>query len=233
MSPVLRSFESLVDFLGSALGSNTEIALHDFENVNHSLVKIVNGHVSGRAVGAPATDLALRILHDAEERGVTFISGYESESVDHRPLRSASYIIREDDRVVGMMCLNTDISELKDLRDLVERVCALFSPQDGSPGSSPSRCGGPAPAAAVQGGPPASVSERLAGSSEELVRQSIASSSACADRDPRDLSPRERLEVVRELNGKGIFLLKGAVGDTAEVLGVSVPSVYRYLHKVR
>ena len=41
------------------------------------------------------------------------------------------------------------------------------------------------------------------------------------------------MEIIRDLNNNGMFLLKGAVATVAEVMGVSEPSVYRYLQKVK
>ena len=44
-----------------------------------------------------------------------------------------------------------------------------------------------------------------------------------------NLKPEQKLEIVRELFQKGIFSLKGAVTQVAEVMRVSEPSIYRYL----
>ena len=90
MNVAVERYVPLVEFLGAALGSNTEIALHDFTDLEHSIVAIANGHVSNREIGAPATDFALKIVNDyAPERG-DIVSGYTSHSTDNRPLRSAS-----------------------------------------------------------------------------------------------------------------------------------------------
>ena len=61
MNEKVAAFVPFVDFLGAALGSATEVALHDLTDPSHSIVKIVNGHVSGRAVGAPATAFSLKM----------------------------------------------------------------------------------------------------------------------------------------------------------------------------
>ena len=43
----------------------------------------------------------------------------------------------------------------------------------------------------------------------------------------------DRVEVVRLLEAAGFFLLKGGINAAAERLGVSEPTIYRYLVQVR
>jgi predicted transcriptional regulator YheO len=50
---------------------------------------------------------------------------------------------------------------------------------------------------------------------------------------PERLSSQEKIEVVRELNELGVFLLKGGVSQVAASLSISEPTVYRYLQKLK
>ena len=43
-----------------------EVILHNLESLEHSVMQIVNGHHSGRKIGAPITDLALGMLSQIE-----------------------------------------------------------------------------------------------------------------------------------------------------------------------
>lgn len=43
-------------------GEDTEVLLHDVSDLDHSIVAILNGGISGRSVGGPAMDLVLSIL---------------------------------------------------------------------------------------------------------------------------------------------------------------------------
>lgn len=49
--------------------------------------------------------------------------------------------------------------------------------------------------------------------------------------DVASLGQSDRVDVIRHLNGNGVFMLKGAVACAATALGISEPSVYRYLQK--
>ena len=46
------------------------------------------------------------------------------------------------------------------------------------------------------------------------------------------LNQEEKIEIVRDLEGKGVFMLKGAVSEVAEKLGVSEATLYRYIRIV-
>ncbi len=50
---------------------------------------------------------------------------------------------------------------------------------------------------------------------------------------PERMTPDERMELLLDLYDTGVFELKGAVSRAAFVLGMSEPSVYRYLAKIR
>ena len=62
-----------------------------------------------------------------------------------------------------------------------------------------------------------------------MLDAAIATQNAPVDRMQRD----ERIEVVRTLEENGFFLLKGGISAAAQRLGVSEPTIYRYLVKVR
>ena len=50
---------------------------------------------------------------------------------------------------------------------------------------------------------------------------------------PSHMSQRQKQEIVRRLDECGVFLIKGAVPEVAQLMGSSVASVYRYLSNVR
>ena len=50
---------------------------------------------------------------------------------------------------------------------------------------------------------------------------------------PEDMTPSERREVCVDLYDVGVFRLKGAIPKTAEALGISEQTVYRYVSAIR
>ena len=126
MNETVRRFLPMVDFLEQILGKNSEIVLHDFSDPDHAIVDIRNGIVSGRKIGGPATDLALKIMHDAKYRDLPFITGYEGRGAGGKTLESATFFIREDDEIVGMLCVNTDLSTVRSINAMAQQLMACF-----------------------------------------------------------------------------------------------------------
>lgn len=48
-----------------------------------------------------------------------------------------------------------------------------------------------------------------------------------------EILKEDRLKVIDELNKKGIFFVKGAIHLVANSLGISPPTIYRYLEKLK
>ena len=51
--------------------------------------------------------------------------------------------------------------------------------------------------------------------------------------DLRKMGKQEKIEVVERLQGLGTFMVKGTIWHVADMLGVSVPTVYRYLATIK
>ena len=192
MNETVRRFLPMVDFLEQILGKNSEIVLHDFSDPDHAIVDIRNGIVSGRKVGGPATDLALKIMHDPKYRDLPFITGYEGRGAGGKTLESATYFIRENDEIVGMLCVNTDLSTVRSINAMAQQLMACFD-------AAPTRTE-PAPIEV----------ESLSESTQELIDRSIAELLSARGLDVASLGQSDRVDVIRHLNGNGVFMLKGA-----------------------
>ncbi|KIL42353.1 hypothetical protein SD70_01715 [Gordoniibacillus kamchatkensis] len=201
-----------VDFLAMVLGPSHEIVLHDLENLDHSIVAIKNNHISGRKVGDPATDLVLKILNDKEMQKKEFVYNYSGYSKNGKRLRSSTYFIRnEDGQIVGMLCINSDMTNVLKFMDSLAEFMNIqdFEASDQT------------------------ISENLSSSIEDLTLTSIQSILNSKSVEPERMTQEEKIEVVSELNQKGTFLLKGAVSEVAKHLKTSEATIYRYLQKLK
>ena len=63
---ILQSYDTVLDGLAEYLGEGCEIVLHSLENLEQSVIKIVNGHHTGRTIGAPITNLAMEMLEEIQ-----------------------------------------------------------------------------------------------------------------------------------------------------------------------
>lgn len=209
MHPRLRSYLPLVDFLAAALGSNTEVVLHDLSDPGASVIAIRNGHISGRKPGSPATDLSLELLERGAYRDTPFLAGYEGRSVSGHRLNSSTFFIRDEaGEPVGLLCLNSDYHHLLGAYEEMGALIASMGLQ-----------------------PDAALKETLHQDMADLVRAGLVRLFPSGPDSAKDLSQREKRELVQALSQQGIFKVKGSVHLVAEHLGVSVPTIYRCLQK--
>jgi predicted transcriptional regulator YheO len=114
---VLESYKMMLDGLSDYLGSAYELVLHSLDDLEHSAVKVINGHLTGRSEGAPITELALnmleRICSCSVQKDYVCYHGYNK---DGHPLRSSTIAIRSNGRIIGLLCMNfymnTPLSEI-------------------------------------------------------------------------------------------------------------------------
>lgn len=218
----IDNYVPFVEFLGTFLGENCEVVLHDATSKEKSVLAIANGHISGRGVGAPLTDLALKFLVDEVYRKQDWMMGYTTEGRTGHILHSATYFIKDcEGELLGMLCLNMDTSDMLAARDLINKVINSagfersvkkeeFTSLSGGDGDS----------------------ETFPNSMEDLTESLIVRVISDTNILPERMTSDEKMDVVSTLNERGVFMLKGAIKDVAKHLVVSEATVYRYLQKV-
>ena len=212
---ILDYYKKLVDFLGEVLGKNAEVVLRDCRKPDHDIIAIANGHVSGRTIGAPITDFTLSILANEEWKERDYVVNYEGKAAPDKRLRSSTYFIREEGKLVGQLCVNLFQYGILRLRQL----SGMELMSDG--GKSGIICSGPVE----------NFSEDVMGDMMKKAVITVVGSSEAKVRER--LTQNEKIEIIGELNRAGLFQLKGAVGAVAEYLYCSEASVYRYQSKIQ
>lgn len=212
----LDKYIPMVNFIAGIMGKNSEVVLHDLADLDHSVIAIRNNSVSNREVGAPATDLVLKILKENSKYKGDFITNYQGVNKFNKLLNSSTYFIRDDDgSLIGLICVNTDETALNSLMEAVSNVYSIYKKV---PESEPEDDG---------------ESENLSSSAEELARISISKITSAKGITTEYLKQEDKISIVEELHQKGIFLLKGAVQEVAHALGTSEATIYRYIHKIK
>ena len=107
---ILKSYEAAVDGLALLIGEHCEIVLHSLEDLKRSAVKIANGHHTGRKVGSPITDLALRMLHDITDEDCSTSKAYFTRAKTGALMKSLTIAIRNKSRrIIGLLCINMNL----------------------------------------------------------------------------------------------------------------------------
>ncbi|MCX8647024.1 transcriptional regulator [Bifidobacterium sp. B4107] len=251
VSPALRPFIPLVDFLGEILGPNAEVVLQSVKDFSHSVVAIANGHLSGRTIGSPATDLVLRIWQNHKYEQRDYLTHYTGYTIQGHPMVSSTFFLRDArGRVIGFLCINFDNSAFRQASQQLRQASAyldalgLTGPaaelKDRGTASekSDAQVGRAQPTSgAVRLNDKTvgdqSTREVLSVNTNELVTHNIADFAAELEVPPARVNRQERLQLITRLEGSGVFLIKGAVDTVAQALEVSSASIYRYLHTIR
>ena len=214
---ILDYYKKLVDFLGQVLGEDAEVVLRDCRKPDHDIVAIANGHVSGRTIGAPITDFTLSILASEQWKEKDFIVNYLGKTATQKRLRSSTFFIREEGRLVGELCINIDMTKYERLsREMLKLGGADLLPdnEDG-------------PICGV-------VSEHFSNDAiRDLLEKAVMETMGSHEQIVRErLTQEDRIAILEMLDRSGLFHLKGAVSEAAKYLYCSEASIYRYLSKI-
>ncbi|MFQ3396151.1 PAS domain-containing protein [Enterobacter mori] len=214
-SRLIKELSAVMEALSSISGQNTEIVLQDLDNPDSSVLKIVNGHVSGRQVGCsilkgPENDLGFLGLLAQEtsedETDPTVFSNYRTVGPQGKPLRSSTVLFKDEKgKAILSLCFNADYSGVDAARELL----AQLAPQDIS--SAPNSATG------------------LESKMNEIIRTCIPPSGQLRT----GATKKEKVEIVRQMQEKGLFIVRGGVEMAAKVLGVSRYTIYNYLDEIK
>ena len=209
--PFWKGYIELVDFLGECFGDNVEVVLHDLRDLEHSVIAISNGHITGRSVGAPLTMFAVNKIHNRKDGDTNRIMNYSGTAQNGNPMRSSSFFIRNAmDEIVGMLCINIDISEYQKAEETLRKLCFRDIPQKDEKTSSDAL-------------------EYFPTSMSVMVGQALHEVLAEENIQVGRLKSAEKIRIVGSLQQKGLFQMKGAVSELAVQLQTSESTIYRYL----
>ena len=113
----------VVDCIADLLGPNAEVVLHDVRRPEKSVIMIRNGHITGRALGAPLTDLGFFMLRESEKR-IETLGVYYSRTEDGKVLKCNGANLRDArGNVEAMLCVNIDVtSDAQNIRNGMEHL---------------------------------------------------------------------------------------------------------------
>lgn len=206
----LDTYKRLLKMLAVQFGSKSEFVLHDLtKEYDNTIVAIENSHITNRNVGNCGSNLGLEILRLGTHRFDNDTFGYFTELKDGRLLRSSSmYLYNEDGKVEGCICINTDVTEMKELGRYYQELTVADSREDDPREIFPKN-----------------VTE-LVDYYIDLHRQSFGHDISVSGKP-------DKLEAIRFFDKNGLFLITKAGGKICSYLGISKGTLYSYLDEVR
>lgn len=200
---ILNSYIPVLDGLANYLSSCYELVLHSLEDYDHSVICIYNGEHTGRKVGAPITDLALKMLEQIEEGHVDSLV-YFSRNAKGEPLKSTTLAIRgEGNKVIGLLCINMYMNvPLIDMINSYVPDSALNSH---------------------------SFTETYTQNPDELIESTLEEEKLSVLSDSTILPSNKNKIIIERLYDKGIFQLKDSVIKVEKLMDISKNTIYMHI----
>ncbi len=203
MHPLMVNIIPLVDLIAEAFGKNCEVALFEMSS-NNSIIYIANGHVTGRKVGDTMRQHEITSIQNVN--GHNKVLNYSSTTKEGRTLKSSMYFIKNDsEQNIGCLCINFDVSDLVVASKALENLLSIGQCQTNN------------------------VKDNINDILIDIVNSTLNSIGIPISYLNKD----DKVEIVKKLNDKGLFLIKGAVDYVAERLCVSRYTIYNYLEEIK
>lgn len=205
---ILQSYCGIIDGLAEYLGNGYEIVLHSLENLDQSVIHIVHGEYTGRKVGAPITDKALKMLDVIEHDNKSEVT-YFSKNKKGEPLKSVTLAIRgENNRIIGLLCMNFYMNT-----PFADMIASFTMPETIATNVKSD--------------------ETFAENVDDLIVTSLNTVREMVQNDQTILPSNKNKAIVRILYDRGIFNIKDSVIKVAELMGISKNTVYMHLRNIQ
>lgn len=208
MHSILKAYIPVANMLTQTFGKSCEIVIHDLTQPESSVVYVANGTVTGRKEGQAFDHLIRQVLLNKKFKD-DCTANYIFEAENGKKVKSSSALIRNPEgEVVGMLCINYDLT----VSYLIQERLNDFLP------ASP-----PEPISTEDNVPTQDVLTII----DELIDNIIKNTNV------GNLKRRDNIEIIRFMDAKGVFLVKGAIEKVAASMGLSKVTIYSYLDEVR
>ncbi|MGN6721091.1 MAG: helix-turn-helix transcriptional regulator [Marmoricola sp.] len=204
---LFASMMPLVDGIAATFGRKCEVVLHDYRREDHSVIA-VSGDVTGREVGSPMSriGLALRRQGDAAADDLNYVT----RTQDGRVIKSSTILLRTaDQHVVGALCINFEVTELRALGRLVSELSGDVEVTTDAPTTTFSK------------------------DIESVIETVLTEIQTELGQPLSRLTMNERIKVFTMLDERGVFQVRRAIPLVAQQMGLSRASVYNYLSRSR
>ena len=191
--------------IAAQFGSNCEVVVHDLSrHPDHSIVEIVNGHVTGRKVGDGASHVVIEQLQTNDPEPKDHLC-YLTKTPDGKILKSSTVYIRNSKgKVSAIFSINYDISKLLMVESAVRD---LISTGEETQQTEPEKI--------------VNINDLL----DDLIEQSVA----LVGKPVALMNKDDKVKAIRFLNQNGAFLVTKSGDKIAKYFGISKDPLYSYI----
>lgn len=192
--------------IAKMFGKNCEVVLHDLSVPQNSVIFAINNHVTGREVGQPFDHLVKQVLLSKNFEG-DYAANYMTMSKDGRQIKSSTALIRDaKGEVVGALCINYDVAALENVKTVLDEFLDIKTEE-------------------IQ--KEVEPFENVMDIVDDLINKIVANVKGIK------LKKQDKINLIKFMDQKGIFQIKGAIDKVARKLNISNVTVYSYLDEIR
>lgn len=209
MNHILQQYVPIAEMIAKTFGKDCEVVLHDLTVPQNSVVYTIHNHVTGRQVGQSFDHLITNVLLSQNFTN-DYSANYYFHTDDGRLIKSSTLLIRnQEKKVIGALCINVDTTKI------TEQIQWLNQLIPESPVEAPQQ---------------SNLSEEMEHIFEianDLIDKIIGT------KPVESLRRDEKVNMIRFMEQKGLFLIRGTIDRVAEKLNISKVTVYSYIDEIK
>lgn len=203
----LTILKQLANDIAAQFGPDCEVVIHDLKTKEpeHSIVHIINGHVTNRAIDdGPSKAVFDAIRHNTAKEDLPDRTGYLLKTSDGKILKSSTSYIHDDDGSLHYIFeINYDITKLTMIESALH---SLITPENKE--EKP---------------------REITHSVNELLDRLIEESVALVGKPVALMTKEDKVTAIQFLNDSGAFLITKSGDKVANYFGISKYTLYSYI----
>ena len=191
--------------LAAQFGSNCEIVIHDLESndVEHSIVAIENGYITGRKLGDGPSHIVLESLQNGAKHTHDKLA-YLTKTKDGKILKSSTIYIRNSQgRIIGILSINYDITKLTMIESALHSLITPVNKEE----------------------KPKEITHSVNDLLDHLIEESVA----LVGKPVALMNKEDKVTAIQFLNDSGAFLITKSGDKGANYFGISKYTLYSYI----
>lgn len=213
---IVESYIPMAKFIAGMYGPRCEVSVHYLADLDHTIIAIENGYLTGRKVGDTLLDFNLHTTLKMDNMKEDFVVNYSGDyTLGERVFRFSTYYIKNSKKqVIGLLNTNVDVSGLLSFQKILNEE--LFMNENYTLQDNKQK----AQATAI------SAHSMIDTYFDEAMEKYNFT-------DVHSLTKNEKLQIIAYLNEHNTFVIKGAIGIVAQKLSISEPTAYRYVRSLK
>lgn len=206
---LLENLKIVADAFAKHNGNDCEVCIHDLKSkdTEHTIVYIVNNHVTGRQVGDSLSFSYLKnrkLLEEGKELENKLL--FYSHTYDGKHLKcSTIYLKDEKGEYRYMLCINQDVSKIIQANKVLEQISNSYDENKSAEEEH--------------------LSLNVSNILEELINNSIK----FIGKTPAYMNTEEKKAAIKYLNDAGAFLITKSGDRVSEFFQISKFTLYSYI----